>query len=45
MYFEEEDNVLEEMNDLKNKKNRDFTSIVNKRKVSKFEMDDFFMGG
>ena len=45
MYDEHEENILDEMEELKEKGKRNFTSVVNKRKVSKFEMDDFFMGG
>jgi len=33
------------MQEIKSRKSKDFSSVVNKRKVSRFEMDDFFTGG
>lgn len=44
--FDENDElILEEMDNLKSKKSRNFNSIINKRKINKYEMDDYFMGG
>ena len=45
MLYEDDENILEEMSELKSKKGKDFSTVVNKRKISKFEMDDFFTGG
>lgn len=45
MLYEDDENILDEMEEFKNKRTKNFSSIVNKRKISKFEMDDFFTGG
>lgn len=44
MYYEKDDNLLEEMEEYKTKKRMTFSSVVNKKKLSKFEMDDLFTG-
>lgn len=41
----EENNILDEVEEIKTKNRRNFSTVVNKRKVSKYELDDFFMGG
>ncbi len=44
--FEEKDEmVLEEMETIRSKKSKNFNAVVNKRKLNKYEMDDYFMGG
>lgn len=45
MLYEDDENILEEMQEIKSRKSKDFSTVVNKRKVSRFEMDDFFTGG
>lgn len=45
MLYEDDENILDEMQEWKSKRTKDFSTIVNKKKVSKFEMDDYFVGG
>ena len=43
--YDDNNNILEEVADLKDRKNKNFSTVVNKRKLNRFDMDDFFMGG
>lgn len=45
IYGNEEQDTLQEVEDWQEKRKKNFSNTVNKRKISKFEMDDFFMGG
>ena len=45
MLYEDDENILDEMQEMREKRGKNFSTIVNKKKVSKFEMDDYFMGG
>ena len=45
MLYEDDKNILDEMEEWKSKRQKSFSNTINKRKVSKFEMDDFFTGG
>ncbi len=45
MLYDNEEETLEQMEEWKTKRQKNFSTVVNKRKISKFEMDDYFTGG
>lgn len=43
-YDEEDTSILDELEQYRQKK-KNIGSVLNKKKINKYEMDDFFMGG
>ncbi|MBR9675584.1 hypothetical protein GOV05_01095 [Candidatus Woesearchaeota archaeon] len=44
-FNDDDTNILDELEEMNKKKKVSMNAVLNKKKISKFEMDDFFMGG